>query len=789
MKQTIRGKILVFVVIPFLVIYLALSAFISRQVFQAKSNEVKQQLRILTKLSEHNLKNFFEIARLTVEIMVSEFESIDPHTPGARKIGEGLLAAHFRSPYVASNFLVYEPDAFDGRDAVHTGDYPGAPSGRYVRSYIRRDNAVEEFPGLNEKVFSDPALCYWYTIPRHTGGIFIDLGGRFGFLRDNAVGGAGSSILLSAPLKQDDRFVGVVGLHARITEDILGEKLINGSEIAVFLSNGRLAYSPGAPRGDLSKTLEELGFSQAAGIHAAMERGESILIEDSSALLSEKSYNYFRPVFMGSEYLYLFYAIPRSYAWLAAAQSLVPIAVSLLVSLISFSLLLFYMSRGISRPLKRLAETAEAIVAGNLGLRIEIPRSKDELGLMTRSLSRMAEQFRVGRLVQERLHERLDLFMGIHGAMFKSESLKAAFDAVLDTVSAYFGISRGRLVFIVENKAVVFSCYPRGGEETGIEFIHHRQIAALLENRRHLTMNRGAAAELKLPLDSREFGIQALCILPLRKKESLAGYIIMEGSNEKAFFYDDTTVLFIADVLSYLLISRSDWAALPPAENAAGNTAAREQVRAETLDVFRSITGLDIDKGLEFIGGEAEDYLKLLHLTIKVISEGIEKMRASLDELPAFAIAVHGMKGALYNIGAGGLGDEAKELELAAKSGDSGFCRARFSAFEEQLAFLAQNLAGCFSQIKSGAPSAGKTELSCSVKAELTVALQKAREACGQYNLDAVTHALKRFVDLEWEDASVTDALRNIAGDLENIEYDTAVKQMDALIARMERGE
>ncbi|MDR2766867.1 MAG: HAMP domain-containing protein [Treponema sp.] len=783
MKQTIRGKILIFVVIPFLVIYLALSAFITRHVFEARSGEVREQLRMLAKFSEYHLKDFFEIAELTVEIMVSEFESINPQNPGARKIGEGLLTAHFRSPYVTSNFLVYEPDAFDGKDALHTEDYPGAPSGRYVRFYTRNGNAVEEFPGLNEKIFSDPALCYWYTVPRHTGSIFVDFSGRFGFLRDDAADGAEKSILLSAPLKQEDRFVGVVGLHARITEDLLGEKLINGSKAAIFLPGGRLAYSPDADGGDLSKTLGELGFSRAAQIRAAMERRESILFEDSSALFPEKSYNYFSPVFMGSECLYLFLAIPRSYVWLAAAQSLAPIAVSLLVSLISFVLLLFYMSRGISRPLKRLAETAEAIVAGNPGLRIEIPRSKDELGLMARSLSRMAEQFRIGHLMQERLHERLDLFMGIHDAMFKSGSLKAAFDAVLDTVSAYFGISRGRLVFIIENKAVVFSCYPHEGEETGIEFIHHRQIASLLENRRHLTMNRGAAAELKLPLDSREFGTQSVCILPLRKKEILAGYIIMEGSSEKAFFYDDTTALFIAGILSYLLISRSDWAALPPVENGAAARA-----RTETLDAFRSIPGLDVDKGLMFIGGEAEDYLKLLHLTIKMISGGIEKMRASFDEPPAFAVEVHGMKGALYNIGADELGDEAKQLELAAKSGDTGFCRARFPAFAEKLAFLAQSLDGRFSRIRSGENSPVKTELSNIVKAELTEALQKAREACGQYNLDAAMYALRPFAAREWEDAFVADTLRNIADDLENIEYDAAVKKMDALITRIESG-
>ncbi|MDR1389033.1 MAG: HAMP domain-containing protein [Treponema sp.] len=789
MKQSIQQKIFMFVLLPFLVIFIALTVFITRQIINTKTDQVLQQLKTLTVFSESDLRKFFETANLTLDTMAAGIESVNPENPNARMILRNILTAYFRSPSVQGNFLIFEPNAFDGNDAAYTLDYPLAPSGRFIAFYIRNaDNDVELFPDIDENNLADPVRSFWYTIPKETGRLFVDLSGRFGLLRTDADGGPGNAFLLSMPVRRNGVIIGVSGLHAKIPGDFLTNKMMNSSVAAIFLPDGRLAYSPDTKRQDWGAGLEELGFSRTREILNAMSRRESILLEDTAGLFSAKYYSYFSPVFLQGEWLYIYSAIPRYYILSEIIPVISPILGSLLLCLISYSLLLVYLAWGISRPLQRLTAAAKDIVLGNYNLFIAVPRSEDELGIMTRSLSRIAEQFRIGRMMQERLQGRITMFLKIHNAMFKNDNLKKAYNAVLEAVAEYFSISRGSLVFIQKGKAIIYACYPQEETETGIEFIYHEQIASLLENRRHLTLNEGARAELKIPPFTEGASHESTCIMALRKKGALCGYVIMEGSNEKAFFYDDTSILFIADILGYLLTFRSDWndaALFSPYEDSGEGSPKDilpERPAGGLFDRANAIADLDVEKGLLLIGGETEDYFTLLRITAKTIPAAAAKMRALYQsDLAAFAIEVHGIKGGLYSIAADKLGDEAKRLEFAAKASDLDFCRVQYPLLESRLIEFQRKLELLF-EVKEEEPGTGNME-------ELLQALQKAKAACDQFDLSLAINVMKPFIPLKWDDTSIGEMLKHIFADFENIEYAAAAEKIKNIIALVERRE
>jgi HAMP domain-containing protein/HPt (histidine-containing phosphotransfer) domain-containing protein len=803
MKKSIWVSILLYVVIPFLVIYLTLSATLIRRAYLSQIRRAERDLASLGQYYEFNFKNFYESAELSVQMSAAELEMLDGDDPEARLKGADILTGRFQNTQVLHAWLVFEPDAFDGRDALHTGDYPGAPSGRYIRSFNRRGNSWETAGDIDETTLDDWDTAYWYIVSRNTGAVFTDLG-EYDLIREYGGGKPASSIGVIAPVFRNGRIIGCVGLDFEINEEILGKQFFLDAETAVFLSDGRLGYSMNT--GNVGKSLEALGFDKVPQIRQAMAKRDPLfLYNEYSGISRTKSLNYFYPTEIAGRFLYIYIAIPQSYVWQNILPVLTPIGISICSSLIMFSLLLLYLFRGISKPIQKLTRTSEAIAAGELDVHIEYNLSGDELGMITRSLSRMVEQFRASKLLQQRYQDRFDIIMGIHYALFHSVSPVAAFNNALKVVAEYFHVFKAILVFIMEESPRIAAVYPPADSREGdSEFFSHKQIVKLIGTKKHLTMNYGALSTMHLSF--LDFAAKSLCILPLRVNETLKGYIILEGAESGTFVHDDTTLLFIGDVLAYLLDCRADWttggvqavpgeAAATPVETAAasGGTVPEEAaeteepafVPPENTDLFlekaKTIRNLDVNKGLLLIGGEKEQYTELLLITNRVIGEEVQKMRALYTEnLAEFGIEVHGMKSALYSIGAELLGDQAQKLEFAAKSGDAAYCREMYPDFEEKLRTLSRNLASLFPRRERSSQTGDP--------GELEAVLEKVLEACSVFDNSGAQSLLAGVSGLKWEDERTGEGIGAIGDDLENLEYEKAAEKIRDLLQYLESG-
>jgi HAMP domain-containing protein/HPt (histidine-containing phosphotransfer) domain-containing protein len=785
--KSIWKKILVFVVLPFLLIYVVLSTFIIYQVYRTQFRKTQQRLYTLALFNEVNLKDFYDVGELSVQISATELETIDPNNNEARLLGEALITTRFRNPNVSKVWLMFESDAFDGKDALHREDYASIPSGQYIRVFSRDGDSWSVDEAMIEALQHDPEIAEWYTIPRDWGIPFTTLG----YL--NYGSGLLDSVNISGPVYRGNRIIGCVGLVAELDETTLGERIYPESVSSIFIADGRLSYTRNTALNN--KTLEELGFDRATQIKEAMARQENIYLSNEySGILNAKSHNYFRAVQVNGRTIYINTAVPQSDVWLNTAPVINPVIISLFISLVIFGLLLLYLAWGIAKPLKRLSHASETLAAGDLDIHIDLTRSTDEMGMITKSLGRMAEQFRVSKLLQQRHQNRFDIVMGIHYALFRSDTLDDTFHAVLTAAAEYFGIFKAALIFVLDESARQVAFYPANTMEAGTsEFFCHNQVVKLLQDKKHLTMNYGALKAMQLPFV--DFNTRSLCILPLRMNDVLRGYIIMEGNEPDSFIHDDTTLLFLGDALSYILGCRIDWdqktlekkepvfalASTKKPEPAAslyepGKIPSEEATAF--LEKARDIRNLDVDKGILLIGGIKENYTELLRITIKVIAEGMLKMRRFyMDDLPAFAIEVHGMKGALYSIGAEALGDEARQLEFAAKSDDAVYCQKNYPAFEEKLRVLSRNLAALF-------PRQERSSQKGSV-AELVEVLAKAREACGNFDAANATALLAPLIHLKWDIPETGELLEAIGKDLENIEYDGAEEKITRLLDKI----
>jgi HPt (histidine-containing phosphotransfer) domain-containing protein len=84
-----------------------------------------------------------------------------------------------------------------------------------------------------------------------------------------------------------------------------------------------------------------------------------------------------------------------------------------------------------------------------------------------------------------------------------------------------------------------------------------------------------------------------------------------------------------------------------------------------------NIPGLDVEQGLETFDGEMDDYMTALYSFIKNTPEILNKLRNVTEEnLPDYAINVHGLKSISGWICAEDIRRGAAELEALAKAGD-----------------------------------------------------------------------------------------------------------------------
>ncbi len=101
------------------------------------------------------------------------------------------------------------------------------------------------------------------------------------------------------------------------------------------------------------------------------------------------------------------------------------------------------------------------------------------------------------------------------------------------------------------------------------------------------------------------------------------------------------------------------------------------------LKQARKIQELNVDLGLDMVGGEEGFYLNMLKMTYLLSDARKEKLvrYVGKDDFTAFVIEMHAAKGELANIGAVSLSDYAARLERAARANKAGYCRSHLKEF------------------------------------------------------------------------------------------------------------
>ncbi|MDR2744731.1 MAG: response regulator, partial [Desulfovibrio sp.] len=225
---------------------------------------------------------------------------------------------------------------------------------------------------------------------------------------------------------------------------------------------------------------------------------------------------------------------------------------------------------------------------------------------------------------------------------------------------------------------------------------------------------------------------------------------------------------------------------IPPEKRlAAGRAVHSGEASAPGVIKQGIVKGLDVEKGIKNVGGRKSAYADVLSVFRRDCGKQIYQLRLALaaQDLPAYAISAHALKGSLRTIGAERLAFSAMMLEKAAARGDVGFLKEETRFFLEEL----QTLVDVFDlvmpslgvQPENDVQSGGESPLAGASPLKLDVL----KKALGSRDVRTVNDLLA-----EYQNMALSPGQRTLINDIDTLvmafEFDEAIKKIDGCAGR-----
>ncbi|MDR1849369.1 MAG: hypothetical protein LBQ75_04955 [Zoogloeaceae bacterium] len=830
-------KILFSMGLAFLLVFILFSCAIVWSVIHEVEKDAEFHLYGVAAINEAKMNGVLSMSYETAVDAATSFASLE-RLPAAKRRSEGnvILTWMLNNSHVFNAWVAYEPNRFDGEDATHGGEYPGAPSGRYIRSYAHADaghgsdDSLKSLEDMNEETLNDPAESDWYTTPLSSGKVYNDFNTISPY--DYQTGeGEIASITISSPILHAGKPVGVVGVDVLARDLTLSDESNRQIVTAVFSTEGRLILSRDIQQ--IGTMIQDMGFSHFDRINQAMREGQEVFLRDEfSWFLGADALTYLKPVRLENfdgQTVYLYAALPTSVVDRAIFFALRPIAISLAVVLFAFIALLFFIAHHVINPLNRLMQTMDTIAG--MGIVRDFPylKREDEIGDFARSIARLWGYFRMRLYFLHRVKIRLENYLAIKHAIHSSLSFEEASKCVLrllrvcckaDTAQFFISLNGKMRLFVISGRAGEFHIQ---SVAFAPEFEGQEILAEALAGKRYLLLNPYAMRALGLEFIAPQ--AWSVCILPIRDEKQLRAFVILEtGNSQQVILHDDMVLTALVDRLTEFFVRHAPVSDVPAEANALQTMQAKVQetlhwpsvflhtpadeespesgsrdapesgkdkkaeAQQDFLNAARDIPGLEVGKALSMLGNNVPLYIEMLTLSAKELTLAMDNMREFLasGDIHAFAIKVHGSKGALNAIGAFSLGDTAYQLEMSAKKEETENCRLAYPQFEQNLSGFVETLQKMLHKDSDSPRATRQIE-------DLADDLKAVHAALEDYNLTLAIERLRHAMRFshavpDLDDAAVAKKLDSIMACLGNIEYEEAGAQVQELLLAIGKG-
>jgi len=213
-----------------------------------------------------------------------------------------------------------------------------------------------------------------------------------------------------------------------------------------------------------------------------------------------------------------------------------------------------------------------------------------------------------------------------------------------------------------------------------------------------------------------------------------------------------------------------------PSEEAFVSHKAKDEEYKKLWAKLEQIDGLSVSTGLDRVNKQRDIYEKTLKLMIKEIEKASKNLNAFLraNDMNSFYIEVHGIKGALANVGAIKLSEKALDLEVASNKKDTDFCAKNLPPLLEGLNTLKLNLEEIFSTTNS-------SDEPLIIPAELPHIFERLINAFAETDLVLIDKEIENLDALNLTHA-LKEKIEQIKDMVMMMNYDEATERMNKLL-------
>lgn len=376
---SLRAKIMLAVVLSFLVGTSANLIIILYKLSEVITEDTKELVRASAYRYAGDITSDLQVSMDYTRALTHAFEELSEEGLANRAIADAMLRGVVeRNPDFLGVWSMWEPNAFDGKDAEYANIDPGTDkSGRYLPYWNRGGDTIAVEPSVE---YEDPEEYYQVTL--HGKREVMDDPGLYPV--------AGKDVLMTSamvPAKVHGTFVGVNGIDIDMNDlqkEISKLRPFDIGYVSIVANNGEYitAIDPalnGKPIGD----SEEMKTAMEA-----ISSGKEYAYQGMDPTLKEEVYAVYVPIKIGDSAKNWSCVVTLPMSFITAKTNSIThliILVSLLCMLPGVIIALVT-SRSISKPIVAMTGAMGALASGKHDIAIPAAGRKDEIGKMADAL-------------------------------------------------------------------------------------------------------------------------------------------------------------------------------------------------------------------------------------------------------------------------------------------------------------------------------------------------------------------------------------------------------------------
>ncbi|HQF90833.1 MAG TPA: methyl-accepting chemotaxis protein [Synergistaceae bacterium] len=387
----IRTKILVGVLGVVVGVLGVIVGYVSWGSRQLATEDAFDKAQALAEGYAHRVGREFNEAMDTARALSATLAAMKGSEHPSRELAlEALRRVLETNPRFLGVWTVWEPNAFDGKDAEYVGKPGHDATGRFVGYWNKGSGSVMLEPCV--EYANTGASGEYYFKPLRSGEEVLmepftyEVGGRQIQLVSHCV-----------PIVVEGKTLGVVGVDMSletVQQIIASEKPFGGKGSLTLLSfNGVIAGHPKAEI--LGKTVRDVSRGQADTIIGAIQKGQVLALRDYSAALNGDVYKVHVPMAAGHTKTPWSLVVMAPFSVILEGANRMTLLASLvgLAGIVLVAVVVMLVAGSIARPVRRFAEHIARFADGDLTVRFEA-RGEDEVAQMARALDSMAQGLR-----------------------------------------------------------------------------------------------------------------------------------------------------------------------------------------------------------------------------------------------------------------------------------------------------------------------------------------------------------------------------------------------------------